>query len=99
MRGRTLFERSQKRHVVEADSPRNKAIFVAHRFNQSLLTPVQDFKWQCLKIAKHPHQINALPNGWLQIPRSEWGQYSQHPSEEFFSPHTRDQAPGISPQN
>jgi len=99
MDGRPLFERSQERRVVESYSPRDEAVLVAHGFNEPLLTSGEDFEWQRLKIAEHPHQINALPNGRFQIPRPEWGKYSQHPIEEFFSPHTRDQAPGISPQN
>src|SRR5581483_5960889 len=80
-------------------SPRDKAVLVAHRLDKSLLASVQYLEGQSLKIAEHPHQINALPNRRFQIPRPEWGQYPQHPGEEFFSPHTRDHAPGISPQN
>ena len=99
MYGRALFECPQQGRVVEAYSPCHEPVLVAHRFDEALLTSVQDFEWQCLEIAEHPHEINALPNRRFQIPRSEWGQYSQHPTEEFFSPHTRDQAPGISPQN
>lgn len=99
MRRRTLLQRSQKRHIVEPDAPCHKPVLIAHGFNQSLLTSVQNFEWQCLEIAEHPHQIKSLKNGRFQIPRPERGQYSQHPSEEFFNPHTRDQAPGISPQN
>lgn len=59
---RPLFERPQERRVVEPYSPCDESVLVAHRFDEPLLTSIEDLEWQCLKIAEHPHQINALPD-------------------------------------
>ena len=84
---RPLFERAQQWRVVETGAERHKAPVLAHRFDQPLLAPVEDFQGQSLEVTEDPKQVNSLEERGFQIAWPERCMNSQHAAKYLFKPH------------